>query len=329
MCYLYSTVLEVVLEIKKGKGAVIIKEIEECKRKFLNFQKLERYAEHQNNTKHFVLVTYGVDHLLSHNDVEKLKTRYAKINNVQCVTINQATNEFRSNISTKNCHFVFDVDSTLTTGRGTIQNKVRNIFNKMKDDDSHRVYLASGRSMGQLRQDMTDFQTEDYGIAENGGILLSFGRDGYLLISDRVEPDKVLHYMKTNRIKIKEDIEQGFRLTERIFHADVPAKQFLEYVEKSGAKVTVLASKTSFHVTKEKIDKGFALEKLRTKLRLGYDDVIIGVGDSDLDISLLKESDYKFAVGNASRRTKSVAVNLRGDFADGIKEMYEQWFKLL
>ena len=127
--------------------------------------------------------------------------------------------------------------------------------------------------------------------------------------------------MKTKCRKIKEDIRQGMRLTERIFLATINEEKFRKYVEKSKAKVDILAGKNSYHVTKKKIDKGFALEKLKAKIRFGKNDIIIGVGDSDLDIPLFKEADYSFIVGNGSKKAKKYAVNLKGNYVDGIKEI--------
>ncbi len=89
----------------------------------------------------------------------------------------------------------------------------------------------------------------------------------------------------------------------------------------------VLASKNAYHVTKKHINKGSALERLRTELRFGDYDIIVGVGDSDLDISLFKESDYKFAVGNASPDAKKAATPLKGNYVDGVVEMYEKYFR--
>ena len=313
-------VLEAILQVKKGKENAVIKKINENRRSFPKIRKVEKY-----NDNH-VIVFYPEDYFLSEDAINQLQKKFQCLDNIVQVSINQPNKDFKKNISTKHCHFIFDVDSTLTTGRGTIQHKVRDIFNDMKDD-GHRIYLASGRSMEQLRQDIMNFKTEQYGIAENGGILLGFGKDGYLVIGDRTNPDKISVYMKQKCKKIKEDIEQGMRLTEKIFKATVPEPTFLKYVKRSKIKVNVLASKNSYHVAQDKVNKGFALEKLKTKLRFGFSDLVIGIGDSGLDIPLLEESDYGFVVGNASQKAKGAGIVLGKSYADGVKEMYECWFK--
>ncbi len=318
--------MEVILKVKRGKATSVIAEIKKHSRKFTKIKHLKKYNDFERPSITYVVVTYSDDHLLSDKGANQLKKKYESLSNVTDITVNQAINAFKENISDKNCHFVFDVDSTLTKGRGTIQNKVRNIFAQM-NASGHRVYLASGRNEAQLRQDMDNFNTERFGIAENGGIIIGMGSDGHLILGNRTEPDKVLQYMKKHCKKITEDVVQGIRITERIFDAVIKESKFLNYVKKSNANVEVLASKNSYHVVKKKINKGYALERLSTELRFGNDDVVIGVGDSDLDVPLFGESVYKFAVGNASPKAKKTAIFLSENYADGVQEMYQKWFK--
>ena len=312
--------LEAMLQVKKGKENAVIKKINKNRQSFPKIRKVEKY-----NDNH-VIVSYLEDYFLNSEAINRLQKKFQRLDNIVKVSINQPNNGLKENISAKHCHFIFDVDSTLTTERGTIQHKIRDTFNGM-NDDGHRIYLASGRSMEQLRQDIMDFKIEQYGIAENGGILLGFGVKEYLVIGDRTNHDKISVYMKQKCKKIKEDIKQGMRLTERIFQAAVSELIFLKYVERSKIKVNVLASKNSYHVAQDKVDRGFALEKLKTEIRLGSSDVVIGIGDSDLDIPLLEESDYGFVVGNASQKAKGAGIVLGKSYADGVKEMYECWFK--
>lgn len=313
--------LEIFLTVQNNKRNAVICNIKKKKRSFPRIQNIETY------NSNYIVVSYPSNYILDNVQKNRLKKRYELLPDVDSVALPNVINDLDENMSTKNFHFVFDVDSTLTTGRGTIQNMVRGIFRKMKES-GHRIYLASGRSEPQLRQDMKDFNTECYGIAENGGILIGMGHDGHLLVGDRTEPDKVLLYMKQNCNTVKEDIDQGMRLTERIFTHTISTNRFLSYVRKSRARVDVLASKNAYHVTKKQINKGFALERLRTELRFGDNDKVVGVGDSDLDVPLFQESDYSFAVGNSSPNAKRAAKNHLGrNYADGVAEMYEKCFK--
>lgn len=312
--------MELILEVKRSSQKAVIGAIKR-KRKI---PKIRRIKPHSDKSKHYIIVTYRPKHKL--DDDGEVRKEFGKIKGVIKVRLNQPLNQLKENMDEKNCHFIFDVDSTLTSGHGTIQNEIRGIFNKLKEN-GHRIYLASGRNMDGLRKDIEEFGAESYGIAENGGIILGLGRGGYLVIGDRTEPDKVLKYMKKRCKSIKEDIRQGMRLTERIFLATIKEERFEKYVENSKARVNILAGKNSYHVTQKKVDKGFALERLKTELRFGTDDMVIGVGDSDLDIPLFKKADYAFVVGNGSSKAKKHATNLKGNYAAGIRELERDYLK--
>ncbi|RNJ79806.1 MAG: HAD family phosphatase [Nitrosopumilus sp. B06] len=294
--------------------------IKRNKRKFPKMTKSKKYHPSR------IIVCYPDDYFLNTKNAEKLQKKYGSLPNVVEAKINQAVKGFKSNISTKSCHFFFDVDSTLTEGDGVIQNKVRGIFAQMKNDEC-RVYLASGRDVDQLGKDIKDLGAERRAIAENGGILIGVGPDGQKNIGNKKHPDTVSAYMRQHCKKIKEDIGQGVRETERIFKATIPEKKFLEYVKKSRANVSVLASKNSYHVTEKNINKGHALERLKNHLKFGTHDLVIAVGDSDLDVPMMKKSHHAFAVGNASLKARRAGIHLGRNYADGVEEMYERWFK--
>ncbi len=317
--------MEVILEIQKGKQSTVLKMIDKNRKKFPKIQKLIKYDDDDSGIPRHIMVIYDDKYTLDYNKREQLKKKYLNLTNVLDATVIQITRMNKKNISKKRCHFIFDVDSTLTSGKHTIRDKIRSIFTKISDQ-GHRVYLASGRHETQLRKDMGYLNTERFGIAENGGIILGMGTDDHLVLGNRTEPDKVLLYMKMHCKKITEDMPQGFRITEVIFNAKITQSKFLNYVKKSKANVSVLSSKNSYHVAKKNINKGYALERLRHELKFGDNDIVIGVGDSDLDIPMFKESDHAFAVGNASLNAKKHAENLERSHADGIEEMYTRLF---
>ena len=163
-------------------------------------------------------------------------------------------------------------------------------------------------------------------IAENGGIMILALPSERIKLGDRSDPDEVLHYMKVNCRRVREDVSQPMQITERIFRKNVPESKFKEYVKMSKANVDVLSSKTSYHVTMRGVNKGSALEKLKAHLEFGEYDVAVGVGDSDLDVPMFEKSDWSFAVHNASRRAKKTATTvLEGSYGDGVAEIYDRW----
>ena len=234
-------------------------------------------------------------------------------------------------IRNKRCHCFFDIDSTLTRGDGTINGKVRKIFAKMKDA-GFRIYFVSGRNTPQVRQDMIDFATEPYGIAENGGVILGFGENNEFLFGDRTEPDKALSYLLENCKKVKEDIKQGLRKTEVIIINNTDEKRIMQYIKKSTAMVDCNASKTSYHISERGKHKGSAVEKFISEMRLkpGELDMIIAAGDSDIDAPMLNIATYSFAVGNASDKAlENSDIWLEKESVEGIEEFYDKLKELL
>lgn len=232
-------------------------------------------------------------------------------------------------IKHKNCHCFFDIDSTLTKGDGNITSNIQNIFKKMKAD-GFRIYFASGRQIADVQKDMKDFGTEKLGIAENGGIILGMGPQGEYVHGDRTQPDKLDAYLKRNCKTIKEDIEQGFRRTERIYLDKIPLQKLKKYKKASKAKVEILASKTAYHVSKMKINKGSAIGKLKTYMNFGPNDIVVSIGDADMDIPMFNESELSYVVGNGSKNAlKEAKFPLEKEHDEGIEEFYNELKKLV
>ena len=255
--------------------------------------------------------------------ITKLENEFQGISGVLRVALvlphlNVADVSLHEALRTNRCGFFFDIDSTLTQGGpGTIHHKIEDIFNKIVDKGI-RIFFATGRSMPDLSNLIQKYPVESYAIAENGGILLGFGSQGYLEFGDKKEPNKVLDYL---RIKngTPEDMKQGIRLTEVIFlQKNVTTKQLGTAIKTKKAQVDIHPSKNSYHISKKGINKGTAMLEL-CKLLHFNNQLVIAVGDADMDIPMLEKADYSFAVGNASSGAKKV---LKGKFEKGIEEIF-------
>ena len=303
----------------------------ELMKKISKFQDNSNIHDAGNN-----LVVHLNDPLMS-NDKKKIKKIEKKykmpgIKTIVSSTVKEDGEGFLTNVKHKNLHCFFDIDSTLTNSNGVINNRIRKIFEKMKNEHNMRIYFASGRNIPQILKDMEDFDTEPYGIAENGGVIIGLGNKGELLFGNRKEPDILDEYLKYYCPKIKEDIKQGFRKTERIYLQipEVTRKQLSKYVQKSNAKVEVQISKNSYHVSKKNVNKGTAIEKFTTEMQFGPNDIIIAVGDADMDVSMIKNAQVGFAVGNASSMAiKAADIPLTNEHDKGIQEMYAKLLELI
>ena len=312
--------LQIRLTAKRGKGEELVSIVND-RRRFPGVREVTHCRSRSRRTS-YVLVTYKSGRSTA-SRTEKITQKYRMLDQVFNVTVLGTPDELHSIMRNAAAHFFFDIDSTLTSGNAVIQNEAHNTIKKMIRD-GHRIYLASGRHAEDVRTDTKSIGAERFGIAENGGVLTTPNEN--LRLGDRTEPDKLMYYMKRNRTGVREDIPSGIRLTERIYYNDMPESEFMKHVKKSGAKVEVLASKTSYHVAKRGVNKGTAVEKLRSDLLLSEHDIVVSVGDSDLDVPMFKVSDWSFAVNNATPRAKkSAKIVLAGDYSYGVAEMYDRW----
>ena len=264
---------------------------------------------------------------LTESQIKKLTKKYEKINGVEKVVISSL---YSGTVGYKNYHCFFDIDGTLTTKSNVFTSKLKRILEAMKKDNI-RIYLASGRNVPKIRENMKELNTEPYGIAENGGVIIGLGDVNQLLVGDRTQPDHFDHYLKKHHKKIREDLDQGMRFTERIYRKDsISLKELCTHKNESDVDVDINPSKNSFHICKHEINKYSAIEKLTSELQFGEYDKIVAVGDSDMDMSMINEAEIGFAVNNASHNVIEIAdVHLKKKNVDGIEEMYLQLKKLI
>ena len=231
--------------------------------------------------------------------------------------------KLKESLATNNCRFIFDIDSTITRGDpGTIHPSIPEIFQKMEDKGIW-VYIATGRSLHDLTKILKEIPVQKSSIAENGGIILGFGEEGYLEFGKKDEPNKILTYLK-KKYKVKEDMKQGERITEVIFlQKDVPLEMITEAQKATKASVSVHASKESHHISKKGIDKGSAILELGKRLKWG-NSFKISVGDSQLDVPMFEASDYSYAPKNGDSYAKeSCSEVLDGTYEKAIEKLYD------
>ncbi|MDA7940986.1 MAG: Cof-type HAD-IIB family hydrolase [Nitrosopumilus sp.] len=222
------------------------------------------------------------------------------------------------------CVLVFDVDSTLTRGSpGTIHPKIKPIFDSIRARGIW-IFIATGRSMSDAINLSQEYGRAGYAIAENGGIITGFGKAGYHKFGDKKEPKKILEYLR-EKYRVREDMDQDIRITEVIFKKkDVSMKKIREAKNSTKVDVDIHASKNAYHISKHAINKGTAMLWLVEKLDIG-DQLVIAVGDADMDIPMFKLAGYSYAVGNASNNAKKAAKSvLKGKYEKSIEDLFKR-----
>lgn len=237
--------------------------------------------------------------------------------------IDTSNTKLKDALAINNCRFILDIDSTITRGgAGTIHHSIPPILKKMKDRGIW-VYVATGRSLYDLTNLISKNPIQPHSIAENGGIILGFAKDGYLEWGNKDEPRKVLEYIQ-RKYKKKEDMEQGERITEVIFsQREVSEEQLNEAISATDAKVKVHKSQNSYHISAENIDKGSAVLELASRMKWG-NSFKIAVGDSQLDVPMFEACEYSFAPKNCDEHARSACSQvLNSRYEKCMAEIYD------
>ena len=134
---------------------------------------------------------------------------------------------------------------------------------------------------------MKKYHTGEYGIAENGGIIVGIPKGRGRNI-DRSEPDKLIQYLMREKIDHCIDPKQKTQRTEYVLLKDsIKEKTLKKAIRNSKSKVEYHASKNTYHISNASINKGTAIKFLTSadELDLNPDmDEVIAMGDSGLDI---------------------------------------------
>ena len=313
--------MEILLETSKNDQNKVLAYI-----KKKNDRHIVKSDKKKNGKKYFVHVI--LNRLTNTQSQETtLRKKYEKckyVKNVQVIKgIPNATN---NDISANTCRFIFDIDGTLSSDEFSLDRGLDEIFKKMKDK-GFWIHFATGRSDGDLRDLINKYNVEQQGISENGGVVILSETTDKAFGNRTCGPDQTFRCLKMQfESKIVQDMEQGSRRSEVIIKTKLKQSK-LEKCAKNN-KTVILASRTSFHIAKKGINKGSAIKWLSEERNWG-NDLLIAVGDSDLDIPMFNSKivDYSFAVGNASKKAEEAAeVVLEEDYLTGIKQMLQDYF---
>ena len=232
-------------------------------------------------------------------------------------------------------HIFSDIDSTLThTGVSALNRNVKSLIQKITDKNGS-FYFCTGRSHQDVKKLMKKYHTSDYGIAENGGIIVCI-QNNYERNVDRSEPGKLIQHLMQKNIEFKIDPNQKNRITEyALLKNSITERTLKKDIRDSKSKVEYHSSKNTYHISNEKINKGTAMEFLTSaeELDLNPDiDEVIAIGDSDLDIPMFEYADKGYFVGKPDSNLKSKLAKFRNkvkkinESPKALGEMYDDLF---
>jgi len=235
----------------------------------------------------------------------------------------------------KMIHIFSDIDSTLThTSVSALNRNVKTLIQKFIEKNCY-FYFCTGRTYQDVERLRKLYNTGEYGIAENGGIIVGMsvhrGR-----IGDKNEPNKLIQYLWKNNIPFTIDPNQGNRRTEYVLLRDsIKETTLKKAIKKSKANVEYHASKNTYHISKRGVNKGTAIEFLTSSEELDLDpnvDEVIAMGDSDLDLPMFSFVDKGYIVGKPDRELRKKLSKFKIEIKqlslapDAIVELYQELF---
>lgn len=235
----------------------------------------------------------------------------------------------------KTFHIFADIDSTLThNGIRALHRNVKSHIERINEAESN-FYFCSGRSSQEIDELRRRYDTGEYAIAENGGIIIGMLNGGDL--GSMEHPNKLLKYLAKHRerINFKIDIRQKNRKTELILLKNsINEKELKKAIRNSKAEVDCHTSKDAYHISKKGVNKGSAIEALTgDELKLDPDlNQVVAIGDSELDVAMFKYAEKAFIVGKPGKELAKKIKPFKNKVTelplppDAIEEMYKILF---
>jgi len=279
-----------------------------------------------NKKENYLAISYNSSIYTDSRSLVNLKKKILKMHYVKAVTIFAITKHGRKKQPLhKRYAFFIDIDGTITektTKR--IDSRTRRIFRLMKNKYRHRIILASGRPNRPVEKQMINLDTTDVAIAENGGVIIGFDAPDDRILGDRDECERTVDYLQNNLNGINEIGEE--RRAEAIINRKHSPNRLSKLV-KGKYDVTFTDSGTSIHINSVGACKGDAVKEILKHFQSWKHEDTIGIGDSDLDISLFEAVGNPMAVANATVGAKKAAKGniLKRRNLDGVIEVFRNF----
>ncbi len=210
-----------------------------------------------------------------------------------------------------------DVDGTITISSDSyrLYTPAIDIITKLSRE-GYYVVLVSGNSVPMMVGLARYLGASDIVVAENGGSIVLGDEINWLceeheqrlleeleeyisrLFGGYLKKSWQNNFMRCGKAfkKIRDDIDTETLITDLI-----------NRLSDDGYKdLYIASSKVAIHVNLLKYTKGYALERILQRLNLNWRNVL-AVGDSDIDVDMIKRAEIGCAVANASTRLREVA----------------------
>ena len=212
---------------------------------------------------------------------------------------------------------IIDIDGTVTDAKGFINTNAIEMIRKL-EKTGIMVCFASGNALPVLKALATYIGISGPIIAETGCVIDIL--DEIRIYGDPESSREVLEKLKKlYGHRVKESWSNPYRHVDIAIRPTIP-KEYIENIVKSYKDLMVLDSKFAYHIHPRNIDKGFALETVCDMINLPLE-YVVAIGDSELDLPMLKKAGYAVSVQNAPQELKEISDYVTSrSYAEGFIE---------
>ncbi len=194
----------------------------------------------------------------------------------------------------------------------------------------HKIFLISGRPQEKVVDVIGMCKTQHRAIAENGGLIIHKCK-----IKEKLgDKDACEKAYRQIRAKLNRDQRKSFKKagvsSETEVIVDLVPERLLEKIRKiitnEHLDVEVQASKRFLHMHKAGVNKGYALTSFMYQSGIKFQNTM-AIGDSEIDISMLKLVRFGYVVANAPESIKeriSPDCVLKRKTFEGVVEAFMQ-----
>ena len=280
---------------------------------------------HLNKPENYITISYNALITIDSRALSNLKKKILKIKHVKDVMIFAIKDQGKKEQPIRKRYaFFIDIDGTITEKTSErIDPRTRKIFRDMRKKFHHRLILASGRPNTPVEKQMEYLKTTGVGIAENGSVIIGIGGEDGILLGDLTECEAAIDFLKKKLKGIDETGEE--RRAEGIITRKYSADR-LNKLLKNKYDVICTDSGTSIHINCVDACKGHAIKRILNRYPSWPHELTVGIGDSDLDVSMFKAVAIPLAVKNANNNAKMAAkCTLNGENLDGVIEAFRTY----
>ncbi len=220
-----------------------------------------------------------------------------------------------------------DIDGTLTFRNRRLD--IAGVSAVQKAEDSGLpVVLATGNVLAFADTAAIMLGTSGPLIAEDGGIVFDPASGWECVLGDRVDAERGLAVLEREFGPLQQTRSSRSRLTGLALKRTIEARAAEELFRREGLNLVAVDLGLAIHLRSPNVNKGNALRKVASFLRVPLTEVA-AIGNDSNDVEMLKFAGLSFAVANADEAVKRVSTYVTVEpHGKGVAEAIEKILSL-